>query len=103
MPAASAAGIFPRNPRRPSYAEEFAEGIIFSEPSAPQAIRRRRFLEATRSEERVGSRPSARADPGGDAPPLPLLGGAADAHCAIAVEEIATQDAVPVGRSIAWP
>lgn len=35
MPAASAAGIFPPNPRRPSYAEEFAESIIFSEPSAP--------------------------------------------------------------------
>jgi hypothetical protein len=31
------------------------------------------------------------------------LEGTADVHCAIAVEEIATQDAVPVGRSIAWP
>lgn len=78
MPAASAAGIFPPNPRRPSYAEEFAEGIIFSEPSAPQAVKRRRFLEATRSEERVRSRPSAGADPGGVPPPLPLPGGAAE-------------------------
>lgn len=76
MPAASAAGIFPRDPRRPSYTEEFAEasfprnhphrrllGAVASSRRHVQKSGRLSFLRRSRP----GRRPSLSPPPGGAA------------------------------------